>query len=110
MPSAITDAASGRAQTSPKSETRRRGYFTTRSSGRRGWSCVCLEGGLRFASSAPQHFVAQRLEIGTVNSFELHPHVEDDDGQQLGRLAVVALVENLAALLKRFQHRLQLFV
>lgn len=44
MPSAITDAASGRAQISPKSETRRRGYFTTRSSGRRGWSCVCLEG------------------------------------------------------------------
>src|SRR5438445_3656383 len=45
MPSVITDAASGRAQISPKSEIRRRGYFTTRSSGRRGWSCVCLEGG-----------------------------------------------------------------
>ncbi|MGY3346181.1 hypothetical protein ACVWYK_004950 [Bradyrhizobium sp. USDA 4470] len=44
MPSAITDTASGRAQISQKSEIRRRGYFTTRSSGRRGWSCVCLEG------------------------------------------------------------------
>src|SRR6266702_4690222 len=45
MPSAITDAASGRARISPKKEIRRRGYFTTRSSGRRGWSCVCLDGG-----------------------------------------------------------------
>src|SRR4051794_36036062 len=46
-PDAVCDhrCGTGHAQISPKSETRRRGYFTTRSSGRRGWSCVCLEGG-----------------------------------------------------------------
>src|ERR1044072_1757182 len=42
--------------------------------------------GRRLARSAPQHFVAQCLEIGTVYSLELHPDVEDDNGQQLGRL------------------------
>ena len=69
-----------------------------------------LGGGLRLAGSAPQHFVAQRLEVGTVNSFELHPDVEDDDREQLSRLSAIALVENLAALLERLEHRLQLFV
>src|SRR3954453_6237060 len=69
-----------------------------------------LGGGLRVVRGGPQHFVAQRLEIGTVNSFELHPHVQDDNGQQLGRLTAVALIEPPAALFERSEHRLQLFV
>src|ERR1700730_1593500 len=60
-----------------------------------------LGGGQRVAGSAPQHFVAQRPEVGTVNSFELHPDIEDDDREQLSRLTAVALIENLAALLER---------
>src|SRR5947209_5138539 len=102
MPSAITDAASGRARISPKKRDSAVRLLHHAEQRTPGLVLRLLGGGLRFAGSAPQHFVAQCPKVGTVNSFELHPHVEDDDREQLSRLTAVALVENPAALLERF--------
>jgi hypothetical protein len=109
VPPVITGAAPGRAQFSRMRERAAR-LFHHAEQRTPGLVLRLLGTGGGFAGSAPQYFVAQCLQFDIVDAFELHPQIEDDDRQQLDRLAAVAFAENSPTLLKRLEHRLQLFV